>query len=127
LVGTSEIPLAGLYADKIIKVSELPLRFVGFSHCFRVEAGSRGSAERGLYRLVRRKTTQKTRDTYSLILGKQHQFSKVEMFAFCQPAMSEAIHDEMLQIQKELFSELGIHYRSSSLKKKKKKKGGESK
>ena len=90
LVGTSEIPLAGLCSDTTIPEEKLPLRYGGFSHCFRMEAGH-GSSSKGLYRL--------------------HQFSKVEMFSFCKPEHSEKVHKEMLDIQIELIEELGFSYR----------------
>ena len=90
LVGTSEIALAGLMAETTVSEGELPLKLGGFSHCFRMEAG-RGTSSKGLYRL--------------------HQFSKVEMFAFCVPKDSERIHREMLEIQIEMIEELGFAYR----------------
>lgn len=90
LVGTAEITLGGLMKDKILRKEELPLRLVGFSHCFRTEAGAHGRESRGLYRV--------------------HQFSKVEMFAFTTPEASEAMHRELLEIEMEIFSDLGLHY-----------------
>ena len=90
LVGTSEIPLSGLQSDKVLPESDLPLKYGGFSHCFRMEAG-RGASSKGLYRL--------------------HQFSKVEMFAFCAKEQSSQVHSEMLDIQIELIEELGLAYR----------------
>lgn len=91
LVGTSEITLGGMYADEILDEKDLPIKFVGLSHCFRTEAGAAGRASRGLYRV--------------------HQFTKVEMFAFSTPEQSGAIHQEMLEIEEELFGELGLPYR----------------
>lgn len=90
LVGTAEITLGGLLKEKILRKEELPVRLVGFSHCFRTEAGAAGRESRGLYRV--------------------HQFSKVEMFAYTTPEESEAMHVEMLEIEKEIFRELGLHY-----------------
>lgn len=90
LIGTSEIALAGLLSDSTVNISDLPQKFAGFSHCFRMEAG-RGALSKGLYRL--------------------HQFSKVEMFAFCKKEDSESIHQEMLDIQISLIEELGLAYR----------------
>jgi seryl-tRNA synthetase len=90
LVGTAEITLGGLLKEKILRKEELPIRLVGFSHCFRTEAGAAGRESRGLYRV--------------------HQFSKVEMFAYTTPEESEAMHAEMLEIEKEIFRELGLHY-----------------
>jgi seryl-tRNA synthetase len=91
LVATAEITLAGSLADEIVEENELPLRLAGLSHCFRTEAGSHGRASRGLYRV--------------------HQFTKVEMFAFTTPEQSEAMHDEMLEIEERIFQGLGLPYR----------------
>ena len=91
LIATAEIPLAGQHAEEIIDGSELPLRYAGLSHCFRTEAGSHGRASRGLYRV--------------------HQFTKVEMFAFTTPEGSEAVHDEMVEIEERIFQGLGLPYR----------------
>lgn len=90
LVATAEIPIAGLMAENTVPEESLPMKYGAFSHCFRMEAG-RGTASRGLYRM--------------------HQFSKVEMFAFCVPEQSEALHKEMLDIEMELIDELGLSYR----------------
>ena len=91
LVATAEIPLAGTLADEIVDEGNLPIRLAGLSHCFRTEAGSHGRASRGLYRV--------------------HQFTKVEMFAFTTPERSEAMHDEMLEIEETIFQGLGLPYR----------------
>src|ERR671933_161277 len=91
LVATAEITLAGSLADEILDGDNLPLRIAGLSHCFRTEAGSHGRASRGLYRV--------------------HQFTKVEMFAFTTPEQSEAMHEEMLSIEEEIFQGLGLPYR----------------
>lgn len=91
LIATAEITLAGSLADEIIEESRLPLRFAGLSHCFRTEAGSHGRASRGLYRV--------------------HQFTKLEMFAFTAPDQSEALHQEMVEIEEQIFQGLGIPYR----------------
>lgn len=91
LIGTSEITLGGLYRDQIIPQEQLPIRLCGISHCFRTEAGAAGRATRGLYRV--------------------HQFTKVEMFVFCLPQASDAIHDELCQIECDIFDELEIPYR----------------
>ena len=91
LVATAEIPLAGSLTDEIVDEAQLPIRLAGLSHCFRTEAGSHGRASRGLYRV--------------------HQFTKVEMFAFTTPEGSEAIHDEMLEIEEHTFQGLGLPYR----------------
>lgn len=91
LVATAEITLGGMMADQIIEAEKLPLKFVGISHCFRTEAGAAGRASKGLYRV--------------------HQFNKIEMFAFTLPEQSEAIHEELRQIECDLFDLLGIPYR----------------
>lgn len=91
LVGTAEITLGGLYRDQTLEAAELPLKLCGISHCFRTEAGAAGRASRGLYRV--------------------HQFTKVEMFVFCLPDQSEAFHEELKQIECDLFDSLEIPYR----------------
>ena len=91
LVGTAEITLGGMHADELLDESQLPIRYVGLSHCFRTEAGAAGRASRGLYRV--------------------HQFTKVEMFAFTTPETSGNMHAEMLAMEEEIFQELGIPYR----------------
>ena len=91
LVGTAEITLGGMHSDELLDESQLPIKYVGLSHCFRTEAGAAGRASRGLYRV--------------------HQFTKVEMFAFCTPETSGSIHHEMLAIEEELFQALEIPYR----------------
>jgi seryl-tRNA synthetase len=91
LIATAEITLAGVHADSTLDERSLPLLLGGLSHCFRTEAGGAGRATRGLYRV--------------------HQFSKVEMFAFTRPENSEDMHRKMLEIEKEIFDGLGIHYR----------------
>jgi seryl-tRNA synthetase len=91
LIATAEITLAGSLAGEILDEEKLPIRIAGLSHCFRTEAGSHGRASRGLYRV--------------------HQFTKVEMFAFTTPEQSEAMHEEMLSIEEEIFQGLGLPYR----------------
>ncbi len=91
LVGTAEITLGGLYKDQTISSDDLPVRLCGISHCYRTEAGAAGRASRGLYRV--------------------HQFTKVEMFAFTSPDTSDAMHDELLDIECELFDALEIPFR----------------
>lgn len=90
LIGTAEITLGGLHADEVFEAEELPKKYVGISHCFRTEAGSYSKFSKGIFRV--------------------HQFTKVEMFAFARPEDSERIHQEILQIEKEIFSGLGIAY-----------------
>jgi seryl-tRNA synthetase len=91
LVATAEITLGGMMAGQIIDAEELPIRLCGLSHCFRTEAGAAGRASKGLYRV--------------------HQFTKVEMFAFTTPEQSDAVHEEMRQLECELFDNLGVPYR----------------
>ena len=91
LVGTAEITLGGLYKDQTVSADELPIRLCGLSHCYRTEAGAAGRASRGLYRV--------------------HQFTKVEMFAFTAPDASDAMHDELLEIECDLFDALEIPFR----------------
>jgi len=90
LIATAEITLGGMHRDKPLKESKLPLRYVGLSHCFRTEAGAPGRDTKGLYRV--------------------HQFTKVEMFAFCTPEQSEDIHREILAIEEEIFQGLDLPY-----------------
>ncbi|KAL4649476.1 hypothetical protein ACB092_01G016000 [Castanea dentata] len=92
LIGTAEIPVGGIHMDSIVAESLLPLKYVAFSHCFRTEAGAAGTATRGLYRV--------------------HQFSKVEMFVLCQSEESEFYHEELIKIEEDLFSSLGLHYKT---------------
>jgi len=91
LVGTAEITLGGLQADTLHDEDALPIRHAGISHCFRTEAGTHGRESRGLYRV--------------------HQFTKVEMFVTCRPEDSEALHEEMRQIEERIFRDLEIPYR----------------
>jgi seryl-tRNA synthetase len=105
LAGTAEIPLAGMKANQTFEESELPLKTVGVSRCYRAEAGARGADTKGLYRV--------------------HEFTKVEMFAWTLPdnmgedhfitptaPSSEAIFEEMLSIQKQILEALGLYCRS---------------
>jgi seryl-tRNA synthetase len=91
LVGTSEVSLASLHADQILAADQLPLRYAGFSTCFRREAGAAGRDTRGIFRV--------------------HQFDKVEMFSFVDPAESEAEHERLLAIEERILAELEIPYR----------------
>ncbi len=91
LVGTAEITLGGYYAQQIIENEALPVKMAGLSHCFRREAGASGQYSKGLYRV--------------------HQFTKVEMFIFCRPEDSEKMHNELLEIEESIFSDLEIPYR----------------
>lgn len=91
LVGTSEVPLAAMHADEIFAEEELPLRYVGFSTCFRRESGTYGKDTRGIFRV--------------------HQFDKVEMFSFCHPEKSQAEHDFLLEREESLVQQLNLPYR----------------
>jgi len=91
LVGTSEVPLAALHADEILDAERLPIRYAGFSTCFRREAGAAGRDTRGIFRV--------------------HQFDKVEMFSFVDPADSSAEHERLLAIEERILAELEIPYR----------------
>ena len=91
LVGTSEVALASLHDDEIIAETDLPLRYAGFSTCFRREAGAAGKDTRGIFRV--------------------HQFDKVEMFSFVAPAEAAAEHERLLAIEESILSELEIPYR----------------
>lgn len=91
LVGTAEITLGGYYSGQTIERADLPIRLAGLSHCFRREAGAAGQFSKGLYRV--------------------HQFTKVEMFILSHPDDSDRLHREMLDIEKEIFSTLGIPFR----------------
>jgi len=91
LVGTSEVPLAAMHADEIMEPGELPIRYAGFSTCFRVEAGTYGKDTRGMFRV--------------------HQFDKVEMFSFVRPDRSREEHDFLLAREEELVQALEIPYR----------------
>jgi seryl-tRNA synthetase len=91
LVGTSEVPLAGLHAGELLDEAELPVRYAGFSPCFRREAGAAGRDTRGIFRV--------------------HQFDKVEMFAFVRPEESRSEHERLLAIEEEIMAALGLPYR----------------
>jgi seryl-tRNA synthetase len=91
LVGTSEVALASLHAGEILASDSLPLRYAGFSSCFRREAGAAGKDTRGIFRV--------------------HQFDKVEMFAFVAPEDSPAEHERILAIEEEVLAALELPYR----------------
>jgi seryl-tRNA synthetase len=95
LVGTSEVPLAALHADEILAAERLPIRYAGFSTCFRREAGAAGRDTRGIFRV--------------------HQFDKVEMFSFVEPSKSAEEHERLLAIEERILAELEIPYRVVSV------------
>ena len=91
LVGTSEVPLAGYHADEIIDLSGGPLRYAGWSSCFRREAGSYGKDTRGIFRV--------------------HQFDKVEMFVYCRPECAETEHQRLLAWEEQMLAAIEVPYR----------------
>ena len=88
LVGTSEVALAGMHADEILE--SLPIRYAGYSPCFRREAGSHGKDTRGIFRV--------------------HWFDKVEMFVYCDAADAEAQHEQLLTYEKQFLTALEIPF-----------------
>lgn len=91
LTGTSEVALAGLHMSEILELEDLPLRYAGYSTCFRREAGSAGRDTRGIFRV--------------------HQFDKVEMYLFVEPEDSSEAHEEILALEEEIVEGLGLAYR----------------
>jgi seryl-tRNA synthetase len=91
LVGTSEVPLAAYHGDEILDGAEMPIRYAGFSTCFRREAGTYGKDTAGIFRV--------------------HQFDKVEMFVFTTPEASKEEHDRLLEVEESLVRQLEIPYR----------------
>ena len=95
LIGTSEVALASLHQEEILPGESLPLRYAGFSTCFRREAGAAGKDTRGIFRV--------------------HQFDKVEMFSFVAPEESTAEHERLLAIQEAILQDFEIPYRVVSI------------
>jgi seryl-tRNA synthetase len=91
LVGTSEVALASLHAGEVLDAARLPLRYAGFSPCFRREAGAAGKDTRGIFRV--------------------HQFDKVEMLCFVEPSEAPSEHERLLAIEEEILQALEIPYR----------------
>jgi len=91
LIATAEITMGGYHMDEILKEEDLPKKYVAVSHCFRTEAGSYSKYSKGIFRV--------------------HQFTKIEMFQYTTPVQSEAAHKELLNIEKEIFEDLGIPFR----------------
>lgn len=91
LVATAEITLGGYHSGEILDKAKLPLKYCGLSHCFRREAGAAGQFSKGLYRV--------------------HQFTKLEMFVYCTPEESDAIHEQLRLIEEEIFAGLKIPFR----------------
>lgn len=95
LTGTSEVGLAGLHMTEILDVAELPLRYTGFSTCFRREAGAAGKDTRGMFRV--------------------HQFNKVEMFVYTTPETSWAEHERLVALEESFLQRLGLPYRAVNI------------
>ena len=91
LIATAEVTLAGSHADEVIPESKLPLKYIGYSHCFRQEAGAYGKYSKGLYRV--------------------HQFTKAEMFIYCKPEESDKFHEYILKMEEKIYQDLGLPYR----------------
>lgn len=91
LIGTSEITMGGYHQDEILEESELPKKYAAISHCFRTEAGSYSKFSKGIFRV--------------------HQFTKIEMFLYVKPEEAEFYHQEILDIEKEIFQGLDIPFR----------------
>ena len=91
LVGTSEVPLAGYHSDEILDLSDGPLRYAGWSSCFRREAGSYGKDTRGIIRV--------------------HQFDKVEGFVYCKPEDAVAEHQRLLGLERQMLAQIEVPYR----------------
>ena len=91
LVGTSEVPLAAFHMDEVLPFEKLPIRYAGYSSCFRREAGTYGKDTRGIIRV--------------------HQFDKVEMFSFCHPDQAQEEHQRLLQWEKDFLNAMEIPYR----------------
>ena len=91
LVGTAEVPLAAYHGEEILDAADLPIRYAGFSTCFRREAGTYGKDTAGIFRV--------------------HQFDKVEMFVFTTPEDSAEEHDRLLAVEEDLVRQLEVPYR----------------
>ncbi|MBI2008550.1 serine--tRNA ligase [Candidatus Amesbacteria bacterium] len=91
LIATAEVTLAGKHADEIIPEDKLPLKYIGYSHCFRQEAGAYGKYSKGLYRV--------------------HEFTKAEMFIYSLPEESEKMHLHILEMEEKIYQNLGLPYR----------------
>jgi seryl-tRNA synthetase len=91
LIATAEVTLAGKYADEVIPEKKLPLKYIGYSHCFRQEAGAYGKYSKGMYRV--------------------HQFTKAEMFIYCVPEESDKMHEYLLSMEEKIYQNLGLPYR----------------
>lgn len=90
LIATAEVTLAGKHADEIFLENQLPIKYIGYSHCFRKEAGAYGKYSKGLYRV--------------------HQFTKAEMFIYCSSQESNKMHEYLLSLEEKIYQNLGIPY-----------------
>lgn len=90
LIATAEVTLAGKHADEIFQAEQLPIKYIGYSHCFRKEAGAYGKYSKGLYRV--------------------HQFTKAEMFIYCLPEESNKMHEYLLSLEEKIYQDLGLPY-----------------
>ncbi|KKU74406.1 MAG: Serine-tRNA ligase [Candidatus Amesbacteria bacterium GW2011_GWB1_47_26] len=91
MIATAEVTLAGKHADEVIPENQLPLKYIGYSHCFRQEQGAYGKYSKGLYRV--------------------HQFTKAEMFVYCLPEDSDKYHQHILAMEEKIYQQLGLPYR----------------
>ncbi len=91
LIATAEVTLAGKHADEVIPEDKLPIKYIGYSHCFRQEQGAYGKYSKGLYRV--------------------HQFTKAEMFIYCLPEDSDKYHQHILAMEEKIYQLLGLPYR----------------
>jgi seryl-tRNA synthetase len=91
LIATAEVTLAGKHADEVIGESQLPIKYIGYSHVFRKEAGAYGKYSKGMYRV--------------------HQFTKSEMFIYCTPEESDKMHEHLLEMEEKIYQGLGLPYR----------------
>ena len=91
LIGTAEITIGGYHMNEVVDLSQGPKKYAAISHCFRTEAGAYGRTSKGMYRV--------------------HQFTKLEMFIFCRPEESDALHEELLAIEQEICDGLQLSYR----------------
>ena len=91
LIATAEVALAGKHSDEVILENKLPLKYIGYSHCFRQEEGAYGKYSKGLYRV--------------------HQFTKAEMFIYCKPEESDKYHEYLLAMEEKIYQGLGLSYR----------------
>ncbi|MEK7622824.1 MAG: serine--tRNA ligase, partial [Patescibacteria group bacterium] len=91
LIATAEVTLAGKHADEIIEGKNLPIKYIGYSHCFRREQGAYGKYSKGLYRV--------------------HEFTKAEMFIYCKPEESDKMHEHLLAMEEKIYQGLELPYR----------------